>query len=89
MEKPIRMVIDTWVLSVIGLIGAFFFMVPSIKEIIKSLMPVRYSLNWFVGCYIIYYLIHPLLNRAVKDENGWHFEQVSISKEVLKDKNRA
>lgn len=29
------------------------------------------------------------LNRAVKDENGWHFEQVPISKEVLKDKNRA
>ena len=26
LEKPIRMVIDTWVLSVIGLIGAFFFM---------------------------------------------------------------
>lgn len=29
------------------------------------------------------------MNRAVKDENGWHFEQVPISKEVLKDKNRA
>lgn len=78
LEKPIRMVIDTWVLSVIGLIGAFFFMVPSIKEIIKSLMPVRYSLNWFVGCYIIYYLIHPLLNRAVKGLEQTDFKKMVI-----------
>lgn len=78
LEKPIRMVIDTWVLSVIGLIGAFFFMVPSIKEIIKSLMPVRYSLNWFVGCYIIYYLVHPLLNRAVKGLEQKEFRKMVI-----------
>lgn len=78
LEKPIRMVIDTWVLSVIGLICAFFFMVPSIKEIIKSVMPVRYSLNWFVGCYIIYYLIHPLLNKSVKGLEQKKFKKMVI-----------
>lgn len=83
LEKPIRMVIDTWVLSVIGLIGAFFFMVPSIKEIIKSVMPVRYSLNWFVGCYIIYYLIHPFLNRAVKGLEKKDFKKMVITLFIL------
>ena len=78
LEKPIRMVMDTWVLSIIGLVGAFFFMAPSIKEIIKSIMPVRYSLNWFVGCYIIYYLIHPLLNRAVKGLEQKEFKKMVI-----------
>ena len=29
-------------------------------------MPVRFSLNWFVGCYVVYYLIHPLLNSAIE-----------------------
>lgn len=29
-------------------------------------MPVRFSLNWFVGCYVVYYLIHSLLNSAIE-----------------------
>lgn len=78
LKKPIRMIIDTWLFSVISLISASFFMVPSTREMIKAVMPVRYSLNWFVGCYIIYYLLHPLLNKAVKGLEQRTFKKIVI-----------
>lgn len=68
-NKPIRMILDSWVTSIIGLAVALCCMEPQLSEIIKSIMPVRFNLNWFVGCYVIYYLIHPLLNGAVERMN--------------------
>lgn len=68
-NKPIRMILDSWILSIIGLIAAICCMTPLFSEIVKAFFPVRFNLNWFVGCYIIYYLIHPLLNKAVEGMN--------------------
>ena len=66
-KKPIRMILDSWVLSIIGLMIAFCWMKPLFSEIVKAFLPVRFNLNWFVSCYVIYYyLIHPLLNRAIE-----------------------
>lgn len=65
-NKPVRMILDSWVISIMGLVIALFWMKPQTAEIVKSLMPVRFSLNWFVGCYVVYYLIHPLLNSAIE-----------------------
>lgn len=61
-----KMVADSWLLSVLGLLIAFAFMRPSTAEILKSFFPITFQLNWFVGSYILYYLLHPLLNRAVE-----------------------
>lgn len=60
---------DSWILSIIGLVAAFCCMKPLFSEIVKAFFPVRFNLNWFVGCYIIYYLIHPLLNKAIERMN--------------------
>lgn len=68
-NKPIRMILDSWILSIIGLVAAFCCMKPLFSEIVKAFFPVRFNLNWFVGCYIIYYLIHPLLNKAIEGMN--------------------
>lgn len=68
-NKPIRMILDSWILSIIGLVAAFCCMKPLLSEIVKAFFPVRFNLNWFVGCYIIYYLIHPLLNKAIEGMN--------------------
>ena len=65
-NKPVRMILDSWVISILGLVIALCWMKPQTSEIVKSFMPVRFSLNWFVGCYVIYYLIHPLLNSATE-----------------------
>lgn len=63
------MILDSWILSIIGLVAAFCCMKPLFSEIVKAFFPVRFNLNWFVGCYIIYYLIHPLLNKAIEGMN--------------------
>ncbi len=57
---------DTFVISVLWLITAFLLKVDiSTDAIIKSLFPITFSTNWFVGCYIMFYLISPFLNMAV------------------------
>ena len=65
-NKPVRMILDSWIISIMGLIVALCWMKPQASEIIRSFMPVRFSLNWFVGCYVMYYLIHPMLNNATE-----------------------
>ena len=77
-NKIIRMVMDSWIISVAGLICGLVFLTPSLTEMIKSLFPIRYSMNWFVGCYIIYYLIHPLLNQAVESMNKPAFRNFAV-----------
>lgn len=76
LNKPIRMVLDAWVLSICGLVIAIIYIQPSMIEIIHSLLPIRYRVNWFVSCYIIYYLIHPLLNKAVSDMSEVSFKNM-------------
>ena len=72
------MVFDKWIISIIGLFLAMMFMKPSFSEIIKSVLPIRYEVNWFVGCYIIYYLLHPLVNKAFCDFNELQLRKVII-----------
>lgn len=79
-KKPIRMIMDSWVLSIVGLMIAFCWMKPLFSEIVKAFLPVRFNLNWFVSCYVIYYLIHPLLNRAIE---GMDKKETKILVEML------
>ena len=37
----------------------------STTEIIKQFFPVTFGNNWFIGCYILLYAIHPLLNMII------------------------
>lgn len=60
-----KIIMDSWVLSVLGLAVSFAFINPSFKEVFKSFFPITFQVNWFVGCYILYYFAHPFLNRAV------------------------
>ena len=38
-------------------------------EIIKSFLPIDYGIYWFINCYIILYLISPLLNKIIVVSN--------------------
>ncbi len=65
--KVIKLIADSWIISIMGLFLAFFFMTPNFEYIFRSFFPVTTQMNWFVGCYILYYLIHPLCNQAVSN----------------------
>ena len=44
----------------------------SAKETMQLFMPITLQLNWFISCYIIIYLLHPLLNAAIKSLDKKH-----------------
>ncbi len=66
-NKVMAIIADVWIISVIFLVCFLVGGVPvSGKLIIKSLLPTIFSNNWFITCYLILYLIHPLLNIVIK-----------------------
>ena len=66
-QKAVHIVVDCWVISVLFMLG---FTLCGVKlplgVVLKSLIPITMNANWFVGCYLIYYLIHPALNITIE-----------------------
>ncbi len=54
----------SWIMLIIFLI--FDRDVLTINEIIQQIFPITFQTNWFVTCYLLVYLISPLLNAALK-----------------------
>ena len=62
-DKLVKLLANTWTISVIFLLAYLLAGVHvSGKLIVKSLLPTLFANNWFVTCYIMLYVIHPLLN---------------------------
>ncbi len=66
-KKAIRLVADTFTVSVLFL-GAFLLAGYrfSLGETAMQFIPVWAHANWYVTCYLLLYLIHPMLNAAVR-----------------------
>lgn len=61
-NKINTMLADSWIFSVLFLlIASILGFNPSAKEIIRSVFPTIYGVTWFVGCYILFYILHPFL----------------------------
>lgn len=57
---------NVWVISVLFLIVYWLCNFPvSAKLIIKSFLPNIFGNNWYITCYVILYLIHPVLNEVI------------------------
>lgn len=69
-NKVVHIVVDSFLIS--ALILMIFLscgvQLPS-NGIVKNLLPITMNANWFVGCYIIFYLIHPGLNTIITSMN--------------------
>ena len=63
-QKTIQMIMDVWVISVVILV--IHLLVPNNKlegqNILSFLFPSLFANNWYITCYILFYLIHPYLN---------------------------
>lgn len=67
LKKIFYMIMDTWVISIFFLILTLLFRYEvNIKLLIKQLFPILFQNNWFVTCYIMFYILHPVLNMVVK-----------------------
>lgn len=65
-RKVMQMLLDVWFVSVLILtviLGCGFPV--TWKPIIQSLFPTTFGYNWYVTCYIIFYLIYPALNLII------------------------
>lgn len=66
-RKVFNMIVEVWVISIISLIitAAIRKGSISIGELIKAIFPTTLSVNWYITYYILFYLIHPFLNKAI------------------------
>lgn len=72
-RKCFGMICDNWVVSV-GIMLVAVAMGVSVPKafIARSFLPTMLGNNWYVTCYLLFYAIHPVLNRAIDslDQRG-------------------
>lgn len=65
-QKIFQLLLDTFFISVLFMAGYLISGVNlSWKQIVKSLLPTLFANNWYITCYLLLYLVHPLLNAAI------------------------
>ena len=67
-KKWFSMLIEIWVVSIIILLITYPLVHGKIsgKVLLKSIFPTIFSNNWYMTCYLLFYPVHPLLNRLIK-----------------------
>ena len=70
-NKWIKMFLEIWTISCAILLLMLIYTGGRInnKLIIKSLLPNFFTNNWYVTAYLIFYPLHTVLNRIIKDLN--------------------
>lgn len=67
MRKICYIIVDCFVISVAFLAICLLTKIDiSGKEIIKQFMPITFQNNWFICCYLMLYIIHPVLNNIIE-----------------------
>lgn len=62
------MVIEIWTVSISFFLVAYWLLHGEIAPIlvIKSVFPTLSSCNWYMTCYLLFYMIHPVLNEIIR-----------------------
>lgn len=70
-KKILTLAFDTWLISIVMLIFVLIFRNGDIstKLFIKSFFPIIFANNWYVSCYILFCLVHPLLNEIINNSS--------------------
>lgn len=83
-KKIMYMIADCFFVSVLILIC---FLLAGYRfgtmEILQQLLPTYLEANWFIGCYILMYMIHPLLNNAVESASKEQLLSVCVGAVVI------
>ena len=82
MKKVISIINTTWfykVIIMIALITIKFIRTPSKINIFHTILPLDYGTYWYINCYIILYLISPILNIIIEKCNKKELQKVIIT----------
>lgn len=67
-RKTFQIAFDAWIISII--LFAFFFFVFKVDlsswDILRQFFPTLFGNNWYITCYLLFYMIHPMLNAAIR-----------------------
>ena len=80
LKKVIHMILDVWIINMIvfgGLhaIGIQF----QVSDTVRTFFPTTFANNWYITCYLLFYLIYPFLNRMLEQLNiSEHFALTSF-----------
>lgn len=66
-RKLMRMLAEVWTISVLCTVVTLAIRHGDVPKVLllKSLFPTTLSCNWYMTCYMLFYLIHPFLNRLL------------------------
>lgn len=67
-KKVVYIVADVWLISIIILvlmIGGGYSI--GAKLLIAQLFPITFTNNWYISCYVLFYLIYPFLNIVIEN----------------------
>lgn len=84
-KKLLQMITDTWVVSIVilGIVLILRKMELNGILVLKSLFPLAFGNNWYVNCYLIFYAIHPFLNKLIYELNQRSVIRITISMTFL------
>ena len=75
LKKVVHMILDVWIINMIVLIALRSIGVQlQISDTVKTFFPTTFANNWYITCYLLFYMIHPFLNRMI--------EQLSINEHL-------
>ena len=79
-KKIMEMLLDIWVISVL-ILGMTFLIRGEVsgKLFVFSLFPTLFANNWYLTCYLLFYPIHPYLNRLISAmTQKEHLKMISV-----------
>lgn len=80
-SKVIKLINQTWFYKVVimfALVLCGIIMLPDNLTIIRILFPIDNGTYWYINCYILLYLISPLLNKIINNSNKKEFTNIII-----------
>lgn len=85
-NKIKHIIIDQWIISIAFLVVHFIAGIPeriSLKEIYYSVLPTITGVNWFVTCYVLFYVIHPYINVVIANMKDKELKIAALSLTAL------
>lgn len=66
-RKWFYILFEVWIISIIILVISYIMMHGNIPVvlIVKSVLPTTFANNWYLTCYLLFYPIHPILNKLI------------------------
>ncbi|MEE1398885.1 MAG: acyltransferase [Bulleidia sp.] len=80
LKKVIHMILDVWIINMIVFWGLHAIGIQfQVSDTVRTFFPTTFANNWYITCYLLFYLIYPFLNRMLEQLNiSEHFALTSF-----------